>query len=194
MLMSDVIKDYSYTVMRNQFNSSREELSQLFESLEEKGINDLASEGISEDKRILERYLDMRYEGQSYEIIVPFEGDYIENFHRLHEKTYGYRNEDKVVEVVNIRLRARGIPEKPRFAKHDMVGERPEEGALLGKRDVVFEHRRLSTAVYARDRLKSGNVLQGPAIVVEYSSTIVIPPFARARMDEYRNLLIDVME
>ena len=194
MLMADVIKDYSYTVMRNQFNSNREELSQLFESLEKKGANDLASEGISEDKRILERYLDMRYEGQSYEIIVPFKGDYIENFHRLHEKTYGYRNEDKVVEVVNIRLRARGIPEKPRFVKHDMVGERPEENALLGKRDVVFEHKPLSTAVYARDRLKSGNVLQGPAIVVEYSSTIVIPPFARARMDEYRNLLIDVME
>lgn len=193
MLMADVIKDYSYTVMKNQFTTTEEELSELFQSLEERGRDDLAAEGISEDRMVMERYLDMRYEGQSYEIIVPFEGDYIEGFHKLHEKTYGYRNEDKTVEVVNIRLRARGIPEKPHFEPHEMSKERPGPEALVGHEDVVFEGKRHKTSIYAREKLVSGNVVEGPSIIVEYSSTIVIPPFAIARMDAFRNLIVEVI-
>ena len=192
MLMADVIKDYSYTVMKNQFTTTKEQLSGLFQSLEERGARDLAAEGVSADRMVMERYLDMRYEGQSYEIIVPFQGDYIEGFHKLHEKTYGYRNEDKTVEVVNIRLRARGIPEKPRFEAHEICPEQPEPDAIVGEREVVFEGSAQKTRVYAREKLASGNMVNGPAIVVEYSSTIVIPPFASARMDEYRNLVIEV--
>ncbi|RLB43147.1 MAG: hydantoinase/oxoprolinase family protein [Deltaproteobacteria bacterium] len=192
MLMADVIKDYSYTIMKSQFTTTREELSRLFESLESKGSEDLASEGISQDRMVMERYLDMRYEGQSYEIIVPFEGDYIEGFHSLHEKTYGYRNEDKTVEVVNIRLRAKGIPEKPRFKRHEMDSELPDAAAITGKREVVFEGKGYNAVVYSREMLKSGNVVSGPAIIVEYSSTIVIPPFASVKMDEFRNLIIEV--
>jgi len=193
MLMADVIKDYSHTVMKNQFTTSADELSGLFQSLEQRGKEDLGAEGIAEEQMVMERYLDMRYEGQSYEIIVPFEGDYIEGFHKLHEKTYGYRNEDKTVEVVNIRLRARGIPEKPRLEAHEMAPDRPEPSAMVGQRDVIFEGQPKKTKVYSREKLRSGNLVKGPAIVVEYSSTIVIPPFALARMDTYRNLIVEVM-
>ncbi|HDM09933.1 MAG TPA: hydantoinase/oxoprolinase family protein [Desulfobacteraceae bacterium] len=193
MLMADVIKDYSYTIMKNQFTTTREELSKLFQSLEDRGSQDLASEGISGEKMVMERYLDMRYEGQSYEIIVPFEGDYIEGFHSLHEKTYGYRNEDKIVEVVNVRLRARGIPEKPQFTRYEVGPEAPEPEAIVAERDVVFEGKNYKTLVYSREKLVSGNMVKGPAIIVEYSSTIVIPPFASVRVDEFRNLIIKVM-
>jgi len=193
MLMADVIKDYSCTIMKNQFTTTGEELSNLFESLEDRGSQDLASEGISMEKMVMERYLDMRYEGQSYEIIVPFEGDYIEGFHSLHEKTYGYRNEDKIVEVVNIRLRARGIPEKPRFIKHQTGPEAPEPKAIVGEQDVAFEGKGYKTLVYSREKLVSGNMVKGPAIIAEYSSTIVIPPFASVRVDEFKNLVIEVM-
>ncbi len=117
MIMADVIKDYSLTVMRNQFNVTGEELSGLFMDLERRGTEDLIAEGISEENLILERYLDMRYEGQSYEIIVPFNGHYIEDFHGLHEKTYGYRSDGTIVEIVNIRLRARGTPDKHTISK-----------------------------------------------------------------------------
>ncbi len=194
MLMADVIKDYSLTVMRNELNTDLHQLLAMFEGLIDKGSEDLSAEGIPEDRRIFERFLDMRYEGQSYEIIVPFEGDYIENFHQLHEKTYGYRNKDKVVEIVNIRLRARGIPEKPRFSKHAMAGPDPEPEALIGERKVVFDQMSLTTRVFDRKRLHSGNKVHGPAIIVEYSSTIVIPPFANAWIDEYGNIIMHIEE
>ena len=194
MIMADVIKDYSFTVMKNQLNCTVEQLSNLFENLEKRGLKDLSKEGVGKENVRLERYLDMRYEGQSYEIIVPFDGNYINDFHGLHEKTYGYRNEDKIVEIVNIRLRARGIPEKPRFQRaKKMIGQPPEK-AFLGEREVVFDQKVSKTQIIARDKLLSGNKIPGPAILVEYSSTIVIPPFAEADVDEYGNVVMEIMD
>ena len=114
--MADIIKDYSQTVMLDQHSADQEQLADLFRDLEERGRGrSSAGKEWNSGDIVLERFLDMRYEGQSYEIIVPFEGDYLEGFHQLHEKTYGYRNQNKTVEIVNLRLRARGTPEKPVF-------------------------------------------------------------------------------
>jgi len=194
MLMADVVKDYSFTVMKNQLNSTFKQISEFFENLEKRGWMDLSKEGIGKKNVRLERYLDMRYEGQSYEIIVPFNRNYIDAFHDLHEKTYGYRNEDKIVEIVNIRLRARGIPEKPRFHRAKDMKEQPPEKAYLGEREVVFDQKVSKTPIIARDRLLSGNKISGPAILVEYSSTVVIPAFAEAHVDEYGNIVMEIMD
>jgi N-methylhydantoinase A len=193
MIMADVIKDYSLTIMRNQENVTSAFLSEQFMEIEKRGREDLESENIPDDGIVLEKYLDMRYEGQSYEIIVPFDDDYIERFHALHEKTYGYRNEDKIIEVVNIRLRARGMPEKPRFQKSEKIDKMTPSDAFLGQNDVVFDGSRIPTKIVARDKLRSGNRIEGPAIMVEYSSTLVIPPFASAFVDEYGNIVMEIM-
>ena len=193
MLMADVVKDYSLTVMQNQETVTFSSLSGMFQHIEDKGNKDLQAEGIFKEKIRLERYLDMRYEGQSYEIIVPFDEDYVERFHKLHEKTYGYRNEDKAIEIVNIRLRARGMPEKPTFKKATKMEKKLSAEAFLGEQEVVFDHRRMRTKIIARNKLKSGNRIQGPAVVVEYSSTLVIPPFAKAFVDEYGNIVMEII-
>jgi N-methylhydantoinase A len=192
MIMADVIKDYSLTVMKNQLNCTADQLSKLFENLEKRGLKDLSKEGIGQENVRCERYLDMRYEGQSYEIIVPFDGNYINAFHGLHEKTYGYRNEDKIVEIVNIRLRARGVPDKPRFQRAKKKKVQPPDWAFLGEAEVVFDHKASKTRIIARDRLVTGNKIPGPAVLVEYSSTIVIPPFAEASVDEFGNVVMKI--
>ena len=194
MTMADVIKDYSFTIMKNQLNCTVDQLSSLLEDLERRGLKDLSKEGIDQEKVRVQRYLDMRYEGQSYEIIVPFDSNYIKSFHGLHEKTYGYRNDDKIVEIVNVRLRARGIPDKPRFKKAQKMKEQPPERAFLGERQVVFDQKVRKTQIIARDRLLRGNKIPGPAILAEYSSTIVIPPFAEASVDEYGNVIMEIMD
>lgn len=193
MLMADVIKDYSLTIMKKQENVTVKLLSEGFEEIERKGQEDLRAEKIPDHGILLERYLDMRYDGQSYEIMLPFDEDYVERFHARHEKTYGYRNPDKAVEIVNIRLRARGRPEKPRFQRKEKMGKEPPPEAFLGEKQVAFDQRRLRTKIMARDKLKSGNRIQGPGILVEYSSTIVIPPFASAFVDEYDNIIMEIM-
>jgi N-methylhydantoinase A len=192
MLMADIIKDYSLTVMLNQFNTDAARLSKLFTGLEGKGTQDLISEGTEERNVILERYLDMRYEGQSYEIIVPFNNDFIEGFHGLHEKKYGYRNQDKTVEIVNLRLRARGIPDKPTFEKSQISSEKLADEALMGEKEVVFDYKPAKTQIFDREKLVSGNRVSGPAVLAEYSSTIVVPPFAEASVDDYGNLIMEI--
>ncbi len=190
MLMADIIKDYSQTVMIGP--EKRCELEKRFLPLEERGRSELIHEGLDGANVILENFLDMRYQGQSYEIIVPLTDGYVELFHELHGKTYGYSNREKAVEIVNLRLRARGMPEKPRFLKSDECGETPPDQAFLTEKDVIFEGRQFITPILARDRLRCGNLVRGPAVLVEYTATVVVPPFASARVDEYENIIMTV--
>ncbi|AEA33500.1 hydantoinase/oxoprolinase family protein [Hippea maritima] len=191
MLMADVVKDYSLTVMLKAENTNYTKLNSLFEPLVEKGLEDLKNEGVNKKIRI-EKYLDMRYLGQSYEIVVPFEEDYLNLFHSLHQRTYGYADKSKRVEIVNIRVRAIGIPSKPVFETMRCGSSKLKSDAILGYRDVVFDGSFYKTAIIDRDKLACGNVVEGPAVVVEYSSTIVLPFYSKAGVDKYGNLIIDI--
>ena len=194
MIMADIIKDYSITIMKSQDQISFEDIEKDFLSLEKEAIEEMKLQGLKEEQIILERYLDMRYEGQSYEIIVPFEKDFIESFHRLHERTYGYRKSYSNVQIVNLRLRAKGIVEKHEIKAEELSSERPMKDAFLKEEEVIFSGKRYSTPIIRRNKLLPGNVIDGPAIIVEYSSTIVVPPFARASIDPYRNVVIDLYD
>ncbi len=192
MLLADIVKDYSLTVMLKADETSYSELKHLFEPLDETGVKGLLSEGIGREKIVLEHYLDMRYMGQSYEIVVPFSENFVEDFHRLHEKNYGYSDETKRVEIVNIRLRAIGSPEKPVFEKIERASSESIDNAIIGEKNVIFSGDYKITKIVDRDKLLAGNVFEGPAIVVEYSSTIVIPPNCKATVDDFGNLIVDV--
>ena len=192
MVMADIIKDYSQTVMLDHFQGKISALRNLFKPLEKRAIDDLSLEYVSGNRIIMERYLDMRYRGQSYELMVPFEDDFINRFHEHHEKSYGYSNRDKRVEIVNVRLRARGCPEKPIFQKSKAVGERLSSDAIIGEKNVIFNGRCIGTKIISRDKLESGNVIKGPSLLIEYTSTIVIPPFAVGWVDGYGNILLTI--
>jgi N-methylhydantoinase A len=192
MLMSDVIKDYSQTVMLDGAEAAGKLLVPHFASLEEKGRSELAAEGFAAQAICLERYLDMRYRGQSYEIMVPFSNNIREDFHRQHEQLYGYCNRDKEIELVNVRLRAIGKPDKPVFPEQPQAGERPDPAAFLAERNVVFDGHEVLTRIIDRKRLQNGNRIDGPAVLVEYSATTVLPPYASARVDTFGNLILSI--
>jgi N-methylhydantoinase A len=192
MLMADVIKDYSVTVMLSQHDLDMERLHERFNLLMEKGFRDLTAEGISPESVVMEKYLDMRYTGQSYEIMAPFDGDVIEGFHMLHEKQYGYRNPEGLVEIVNIRLRARGAADRQDVSPAPYGSSQLDSQAILGEANVVFDQATHVCKVIAREKLAPGNTAPGPAVIVEYSSTMVIPPFASGRVDGYGNVILDI--
>jgi N-methylhydantoinase A len=192
MLTADIIKDYSLTVMKQEQETETGDLLETFSELEQRGIRDLGREGISDDAVLTERYLDIRYAGQSYELMVPFGERFVADFHRQHEKTYGTCDTRKGTEIVNIRVRVRGIPEKPALERVAQAGPSVSEDAVLGEREVVFENREMPSLIIDREKLLAGNVIEGPAIVTEYSATTVIPPWARAGVDEYANLIMQI--
>ena len=190
MLMADVIKDYSQTVMQNTQETAYDRIKALFEPWMEKGMNDLIQEGIPRDQIHTEKFLDMRYLGQSYEIMVPFNRDYERTFHDLHEKRYGYCNQEKTMEIVNIRLRVRGTPEKPLMEPEPYSGRMPMPEAFSGQRNVVFDGKMYEADLIHREHLRHGNQLKGPAIILEYTATLVMPPDTMATVDPFGNLLI----
>jgi N-methylhydantoinase A/oxoprolinase/acetone carboxylase beta subunit len=115
MLMADVTKDYTASVLMRAGDLSPRDLEQRYAPLVAAGKRDLAAEGLKGSKAICAKWIDVRYAGQSYEISLPFTADYQTVFHELHGKTYGYSNPERAVEVVNIRVIATGKAQKPKL-------------------------------------------------------------------------------
>jgi len=197
MLQADVVKDYSLTVMRPLDDLDDATLDRAFAPLEKQAAQDLAEEGFA-DNVTLERSLDMRYQGQSFEIAVPLGPLDLDDpsvfkaaFEAGHERRYGHANPGKPVEAVNLRLRARAMPERPDPGPEAEPVEAMPEAARLDVRPVVFDGVEHATALLDRSRLLPGNSFHGPAVVTEYSSTIVIPPGCTARVDGRGNLILE---
>jgi len=201
MVIADVVKDYSRTVMMESETALKGGLKAPFTQLVRQALSDLTQEGIPQKDILLEKFLDMRYIGQSYEISIPISQetgeDYIKGFHNSHETLYGHCNPTEKTEIVNIRVRARYITEKPQFPARELRGPDPSP-ALLKKKEVYFPTKEhgcspLLTPIYDRDKLNPGNQIEGPALILEAHATLVIPPDCRGRVDKYGDLIIDLL-
>ena len=130
----------------------------------------------------------MRYRGQSFELEVGnTTGDLAAEFHRAHRERYGYAQEQSEIEIVSARLRSFGLVEKLPERKLKAGKSKPH-----GNVTAHLAGRRMSVALYKRDDLFANTKLQTPCIVTEYSATTLIDADAKARIDEFGNLLIDL--
>ncbi|MEA1883804.1 MAG: hydantoinase/oxoprolinase family protein [Thermotogota bacterium] len=190
MLLADCIRDYSKTIMVD-YPIPKKTLNDEFQELRKRAIHDLSLEGITLNEIFINQFVDMRYKGQSYELIVEYENDIRNTFDKAHEKRYGYSNKDKACEIVNVRIRAYGKNEKPDLDKQKQINNAVDKDAFLFTKDCVFDGLVVATQVIDRSKLQFGNQLNGPLIIVEYSSTIVIPPSRTVRVDAYGNLIVE---
>jgi len=184
MLLADIVREYSRTVLRSAADLHAEAVLDAFAALEDRALRDLEGR-----EPALLRSIDLRYRGQGYELTVPWDGDAVASFHRAHSVRYGYSDRSREVELVTLRLRATvdAAAEAPRPEVIDITPAPPE---AVAKRPVSFAGAILTAAIYERDHLARGSNFAGPAIVVEYSSTTVVPPDWNARVDEYGNLIL----
>jgi N-methylhydantoinase A len=189
MLLSDTIKDHSHTVLRSGDDISMSEVVRLFQPLLARGFRDLKKEGFSREKMQFLKSLDVRYSGQSYELTVPFTAGLRTAFNRLHLKQYGYADEKRPVEIVNLRVQAIGRTQKPRLAEIGRGGKKAD-AARIDRRAMRFEGKIYKADVYAREALAAGNIIIGPGLILDYESTAVVPPNFLCRVDKYGNLII----
>ena len=190
MLAADVIKDYIQTVMLpGEVKVDR--ISQLFKPIEARGIIDVKGEGTKQDDISVERHLDMRYRGQSYELTVPFTVDFMNEFHDLHDHTYGYTRRDSPVEIVNLRLRVVGAVIPPEISPENALEEDATQ-ALLEFRDVYIDSSFKKIPVFNAKLLKYRNRMTGPALIVRSDTTILLGINDRASVDEYMNILVEI--
>jgi N-methylhydantoinase A len=192
ILRADVAKDLSHTIRLEVRSASqfRRKLLHEFSVLEQEGFAQMRNEGFARGSVRIARTLDMRYAGQSYDLTVPFAGEYLSAFHRAHEQRYGYSDQSRTCEVVNIRARFAGKVPKPGLPKSKTQGP-SAAAAIVVRSSVIFSARRYSTTIYDRSGLHAGNRIPGPAIVTEYSATTAIPPHWSGRVDPYGNLILE---
>jgi N-methylhydantoinase A len=204
ILVSDVVKDYSRTVLwRVSGKLPAAQLDDEFSALEERAMEEFKKEAWP-GRVDYQRSVDIRYRGQGYELNLPFTKKLLADFHQEHHRRYGYAHPNRGVEFVTLRLRAvvkssRSEPEITHVgAAHVGTGAFARPGrAKLGslstpKAPVLFDGKRLATSIYSRDALKPGRSYSGPAIITEYSATTVVPPKKRFHVDNAANLLISL--
>ena len=116
----------------------------------------------------------------------------IECFHADHETRYTFRLNDSAVELVNFHLVATVHVVKPKPRPRVVVGATVSD-ARMGTRQVFFEHHgTVEATLYDNQRLEPGMQLQGPAVVQDPVSSLVLPPGHRLNVDSYGNLVIDL--
>ena len=200
ILLSDFVKDLSQSVLlrvpvtagarAGLEEEFRGDLVRRFRILEQKGRAELRKDRVPRGRLLIERRLDLRYAGQSYEIGVPFTARFAELFHREHARAYGYKDTNRPVEIVNLRLRLIVTTPKPPLRRVKTSASTDANVAVVKQKPVWFDGRRRETKFYDRTKLIAGAGIGGPAVVVEYSSTTLVPPDFQCRVDHFLNLVL----
>ncbi|HTM52205.1 MAG TPA: hydantoinase/oxoprolinase family protein [Bryobacteraceae bacterium] len=171
MLVADRVRDYSASALQ------REDMEKRFRELERAARADMPG-------CRLERSADVRYRGQSYELNVPWQpSDFAAPFHALHEKIYGYADRGRRAEIVTVRVKASIGVNKPAIRR-----ERNGTSEANPPRRMRIAGRWLKTPVYRRGEL-SGRSRPGPALIIDYGSTTLIPPNWRFHLDRAGNVI-----
>ncbi|MDT8304596.1 MAG: hydantoinase/oxoprolinase family protein [Anaerolineae bacterium] len=191
MLVAAPARDYARTMLYRAGSGDDIDtwLESAFRPLVGQASTEMGAEGYQEWE--LRRSLDMRYVGQSHELTVAYQpGTVTEAFHRAHRARYGYEQREAPVEVVTLRLQAVAAVVPPRLPRAEM-GDSDPRAARSGQREVWFSSGPQTATLFLRDRLRAGNRFAGPAIVVQYDTTTVVPPGWQARVDGALNLVLE---
>ncbi len=166
MLLADHVRDYAAGVL------NRRDIEREFEPLERAARRELRDAELA-------RSADIRYAGQSYELTVPWHAaNPAVPFHREHQRVYGYSNPDRAVEIVTIRVRARLRVAKPRLVRRRQT----RSAGRPTSRRIYTAGKWRTVPVFARAGLSMAP-LRGPALVIDYGSTTLIPPGWRFLLD-----------
>tara|TARA_Y100001954_G_scaffold145802_1_gene155206 strand:+ start:42 stop:2153 length:2112 start_codon:yes stop_codon:yes gene_type:complete len=200
MLASDVEHNFVRNLLRPLARLDAAPFAEAVEGLRTDGVDRLSSDGFPDDQIRLSFGADLRYLGQSSELTVTMEPDGIldqgfealeQAFHAAYQDTYGYTN-DEPVELVNIRLAARGVREN-RLSFQGIDSQIVALDIADGERSAWFAASGDYAAIPTRARTVIAAVpVSGPAILEAYDTTIVLPPDATAGSDGCGSIVIDV--
>lgn len=192
ILLADTVRDFSRTVMLP--GDAMESVGEIFSELEKHGADEFAAEGLG---GVAERSVDLRYRGQGYELNVGYDPQApersIKAFHELHRQRYGFADESRPMEIVNVRVRMVAASE-PYEPERRTLAAGDGSAACTAERDVWFEGGWRPTRFYEREMLAPGDTIAGPAMITEYTAATLVLPGCVAQVDGLGNLVIDVSE
>jgi N-methylhydantoinase A len=198
-LLVDVRHDFSTMYLAPAAQADVGEIEREFVRLEAEAEERLRLERVPRDRMSFQRWVSMRYLGQWRSLPVPVGrplgsmAEAVARFHAEHELQHNYRRDEASVEIYGLSLTAVGETVKPELRRVEPNGATPP---AAGSRQVWFdgEPAPLSTPVYRREQLGAGARLEGPAVVEQLDSTVLIPPGVDAAVDEWLNIRMQVLQ
>ena len=202
LLVTDLKHDYATTLIQRLDQVAPQALEQTFRELEAQGRATLGREGMAAAAMEFRRQADLRYVGQSHELTLPLATEalgpaqlaqLLEQFHRTHDRAYGFSAPGEDVELVSVRLSAIGQIAKPALAP---LAKATGEATAKGHRPVYFAESEgyVDCPVYDRYTLGADSVVRGPAIVEEIDSTTVVHPQYQVRVDDVGQMVLTAAE
>jgi N-methylhydantoinase A len=198
LVLADIKHDYVHTKLQSQEQVNVDDLNSIYAELEQKGVEELRNEGVAPEDSLLLRTCDIRYFGQAFELSVPLphrkltEKDIegiAQKFHQIHERAYGHAMPEDPIEFVNYRVSAIGQMKKPNLGE-DRIWETGIERFDKKMGTVIFDGKQYSVPIYDRNSLDVGIFIEGPAIIGEMGSTVIVYPGQKATIDKFRNVVI----
>ena len=195
-LIADVKNDFIRTLFVMAQPQDAERLKTEAASLEAQGHAWLRDEQRFAGEATPAWYADMRYRGQSFEIEVQLDHDWIvagamdaiaEAFHAAHEGIYDFCDRESPVQIINLRLVMSGATTKPRFKTLPPGSGQPKPEKILR---VFFDGGWHEVPLYRRADLQAGHAFRSPAVVAQDDTTACIPPGFAARVDATGNILL----
>jgi N-methylhydantoinase A len=204
LTLPDVAHDYVRTYLSDLRGADPVEVEKVFTELEDGGRRDVTTARADVQGMVFRRSLDLKYANQTFTLTVNLDEPVFssetpqavrERFHRLHESIYGLRFAQEPIEIVNLRVSVVGKL-KTLAVKAASKGRKASDSIKEHRNAYFFGSNEgfMSCPVHDHERLVIGAVIEGPAIVEQENSTIVIPPARVAKLDAHYNLIIGEQE
>jgi N-methylhydantoinase A len=201
LLIADYVVDEQRSYIAPAGRAEAGRVNELLAEMEGRALGELSAAGLARADLDFRRFLNVCYPGQTFDMAVPAKSAAdgrmtqadleatIEGFHDLHEElhTYAVREEEPVLR--SVRVQTLGRTTKPGLREHP-APDGSVADALRSRRPAFFGGRFVDTPVYDGDRLGPGHRLEGPAIVEERFTTIVLYPGQTAEIDRLGNYVI----
>ncbi|MBI4525080.1 MAG: hydantoinase/oxoprolinase family protein [Deltaproteobacteria bacterium] len=202
MFAMDVGRNYARSYICGAKNIDIEKVNRLYREMEAEALEGFRFSGIAAEQVIFSRTAEMRYGGQFHEVEVELSGatftageleTTLAEFHKQHEKLYTFNMPWKSVEFLTFRLRASAARAPFHLRQIDPAG--PDSAVALKRhRPCWFEGHEVDTPVYDGSRLRAGCRFEGPAIIEEVTTTVLVPRSFRCTVDQWKNYLLTRVE
>lgn len=183
LICSDIKVDRSRPIVRELNSISDADLTEKFEELEKEALRTLEAQGIPARSAVVQRFIEGYYEGQTWETLAKAPAGrfdlttrnlLVEEFHSTHERLWAFRAEDLPIIIVNIRISAVGPVAKPKLSEIEKGKGTLSKSAMIHRRPVWLRGNSdgpTEIPFYDRTQLRAGDRVEGPAAIVELTST-----------------------
>ena len=198
MFAMDIGQDYARSFVSRVAGIDLDALNRVYQEMEAEASTSFRAHGIEAKDVVLKRTADMRYVGQFHEVEAEMPNGKLgrqaadaaaDFFARKHEELYTFAMPWKAVEILTLRLKA-STPNAPFALPQVAQGGADPAAALKRQRSCRFNGRDVDTPIYDGEKVVAGNVIAGPAIIEETTTTVVIPVTFVCSADKYKNYVL----